>query len=185
MLIVLNLGLTAKAQVEGDLSAEGATIDTVGSDETERLKSPKKATLLSAVLPGAGQIYNQKYWKLPIVYGGFATSIYFILDNRRNYREFRSAYLMDLDTNSGSSVYADRGISTDQLRAAADQRRLWMEWSYIATGIIYVLQVVDAAVDAHLYHFNISDDLTLRWRPQVIHNRNQGAYAGVNLSLHF
>lgn len=161
--------------------------DTVKvKDKGEQRKSPMKATLLSAVLPGAGQAYNGKYWKMPIVYAGIGTSVFFILDNRRNYLEFKNAYLRDIDDNlSDSSEFALQGIQPQQLRTAADQYRQWMEWSYIAAGIIYVLQIVDASVDAHLYYFDVSDDLTLHWRPEVFATRNRTITSGITLSLSF
>ena len=178
------VALSAKAQVDGEIVSED-TVHLQDSQAQPASRSPARASLLSAVLPGSGQIYNKKYWKLPIVYAGLGTSVFFILDNRRQYLRFREAYLLDLDTNTPSSIYAEQGITVNQLRAAADQYRLWMEWSYIATGIVYVLQIVDAAVDAHLYSFNVSDDLTLNWRPEVYATRRRAMTAGITLSLNF
>ncbi len=184
--VFLILAISSRSQVMLDsLASDSVEVETVEESEPQ-YKSPARASLLSALLPGAGQIYNKKYWKLPIVYGGLGTSIFFIIDNRQQYVRFRDAYIRDInDIVSDSSDFAKQGISPDQLRAAADQRRQWMEYSYIATGIVYVLQIVDAAVDAHLYYFNVSDDLTLHWRPEVYSTRNRGMYTGVTLNLRF
>lgn len=184
--LITILSLKASAQLIAEPEGQDTLVIEKVEETVKPRKSPAKASLLSAVIPGAGQIYNHKYWKLPIVYAGIGTSAYFIIDNRRQYLEFRDAYLSDINDIVGdSSTYAKQGINPDQLRAAADQYRQWMEYSYIAVGIVYVLQIVDAAVDAHLYYFDVSDDLTLHWRPQVFTTRQQGLYTGVTLNLRF
>ena len=157
--------------------------DTLEPAPTQR--NPKRATLLSAVLPGSGQIYNRKYWKLPIVYGALGTAGYFFFDNRSRYLPFKEAYVIDADTTDGliSEYYGD--ASLDQLRGAADQYRKWMEYSAIVFTIFYALQIVDATVDAHLFYFNVSDDLSMRIEPMYQTHRIAGPIPGAGLTLTF
>ncbi len=131
--------------------------------------SPKKATLYSAVLPGLGQAYNKKYWKIPIVYAGFGVLSYFIISNRDEYFKFREAYdyVMVGDTTipiNNEYVYK---YSTDQLSKARDYYRRNMELSIILSGFWYILNILDASVDAHLFDYDISDDLSLHIEPLV------------------
>ncbi|MEQ9187910.1 MAG: DUF5683 domain-containing protein [Cryomorphaceae bacterium] len=152
------------------------------------VRSPKKASLYSAILPGAGQVYNKKYWKLPIVYGAMATAVYFYFNNRSYYIEYRDAYLNDLnfdDPDYEPSFYALRNVGTTQLRQAADASRQNMEYSVIGFLAIYGLQIIDATVDAHLSSFDIGDDLTLEWEPTVLPRSNHQIVSGLRLDFRF
>jgi hypothetical protein len=123
---------------------------------------PTTATVRSAILPGLGQIYNKKYWKVPIIYGGLGASGYFILRNTRKFREFRSALVAETKGNA----HPYQGIYNEQqLTTLKETYRRWRDLSYISLFAVYVLQVVDANVDAHLYEFDVSEDLSLRIRP--------------------
>lgn len=143
--------------------------------------SPLKATLLSAALPSAGQFYNKKYWKMPIVYAGLGTCIYFIQDNSKKYQYYKDAYILenDGDPNTNASAEFDR---TD-LNRAQDYYRTMLDISYMSLIGVYVLQIVDANVDAHLFHFDVSPDLSLNIRPNVIMT-NQPIH-GLTIGLHF
>jgi len=139
--------------------------------------SPRKATIYSAVLPGLGQIYNRKYWKVPIVYGGFATLGYFINFNNEVYTTYRQAYsdIIDNDpyTNShlelkvNASFFKPENISqlTENLRRAKDGWRRNRDLVVIGTVVFYAVNIIDASVDAHFFNFDISDDLTINWVP--------------------
>lgn len=131
--------------------------------------SPKKATILSAVIPGAGQFYNHKYWKIPIIYVGFGTLGYFINANQTRYKEYKLAYKYRVD-NDTSTVDKFPLYSAEGLLQAKNYYRRNTEISYIFTAVLYMLNVVDATVDAHLYDFNISDDLTLKIQPTLLKN---------------
>jgi hypothetical protein len=137
--------------------------------DTKKEHSPKRATIYSAVLPGLGQAYNQKYWKIPIVYAVFGTLYYFIHTNGKEYRQFRDAFnivasgdTLNFPTNSYIIRY---NANLDQLRAGRNYYRRNLELSYIITGALYILQIIDANVDAHLHDFDISDDLSLSIEP--------------------
>lgn len=130
--------------------------------------SPKKATLYSAVLPGLGQAYNKKHWKIPIVYAGFGVLSYFIISNRSEYLQFREAYdyVMVGDTTPINNDYVYK-YSPDQLSKARDYYRRNMELSIILSGFWYILNILDASVDAHLFDYDISDDLSLHVEPLI------------------
>ncbi len=156
--------------------------DTITIQQTKP-HSPKKATILSACLPGAGQIYNKKYWKLPLVYGGIGTSIYLGIRYGEDYREWRDEYRLKVDGDA-STVGEYDYLSEAAIRDQRDTYRRWMELSYISAGLIYVLQIVDANVDAHLMEFDVSDDLALRVQPQTIQlNTQQPPALGVGVTL--
>ena len=133
--------------------------------------SPKKATIMSAVLPGAGQIYNRKYWKLPIIYAGFGTLGYFIIANNNLYKEYKLAYKYKMD-NDSTTIDKYPLYSAEGLLQAKNYYRRNFEISCIFTGILYMLNVVDATVDAHLFDFDISNNLSLKIQPALFNNRN-------------
>jgi len=138
-------------------------IDTV----QEKPHSAKKATYYSMMCPGLGQIYNKKYWKLPLVYGGFAGCIYGISFNTKWYRKYRTAYIYKTDNDSTTNNALSAEYTTDVLQSRKDFYRRNMELSYILTGLLYIINIVDAAVDAHLYDFNVNDDLSMRIEPTL------------------
>lgn len=139
--------------------------------------SPRKATIYSAVLPGLGQIYNRKYWKVPLVYGGFAAFGYFIIYENEVYTTYRQAYSDIIDTNpyTNSFLYLkvnpsqlrpeNRVNYTESLRRAKDGVRRNRDLLVIGTAVFYALNIIDASVDANFFNFDISDDLTFNWVP--------------------
>ncbi|MCH2199997.1 MAG: DUF5683 domain-containing protein [Flavobacteriales bacterium] len=143
--------------------------------------SVRKATLLSTFVPGAGQIYNKKYWKAPIVYAGLGTAIYFIDDNTKNYRKWRDNLIAEEDGDP--NTVNTTGLSSSVLRENMDLRRRWLDLSYIALAGVYVLNIIDAHVDAHLFHFDVSEDLTLIIHPSVI--PSYSVNAGIGLTMNF
>lgn len=149
-------------------------------------RSPARAALFSAVLPGLGQAYNGKYWKVPIVYAGMGTSVFFILDNRKNYRHYRDNYLAEVDTDPNTNSTLDSNFTSEFLREQADQYRQWMELSYVVLAGFYILNIVDASVDAHLSTFDVSDDLSLRVAPSMFPAMGTDRmYMGFSLQLNF
>lgn len=141
---------------------EGEIVETT-DEEPEPFHSPRKAALLSTFLPGAGQIYNKKYWKLPILYGGFGLAAYYLSDNLKRIDRYKTAYGATIDGDPNTTN--DTGFSPTQLLTLVDQYKTWRDWSYIAIGAIYVLQIVDASVDAHLFYFDVNDDISLEVNP--------------------
>lgn len=133
--------------------------------------SPVKATWMSAALPGLGQYYNKKYWKIPIVYAGFGLLGYMISVNKKEYNKYRNAYSESyiLGANASQSSNAlVRDYTSAQLLSQREYYQRNLELSYILTAAWYVIQIVDAVVDAHLYNFDVSDDLSLQVQPQLV-----------------
>lgn len=135
------------------------------SNESKTIKSAHKASILSAVVPGAGQVYNKKYWKVPIIYASLATSIYFIKDNQNKLTTYQDAYITR--SNGGTDDYIDI-YNNSQLLTIVDYYERNRDVSYIIAGAIYLLNIVDASVDAHLFDFDISEDLSLNTTPKII-----------------
>lgn len=137
--------------------------------------NPRKAALRSAILPGWGQIYNRKYWKLPIVYGALGITAYIFLDNIKTYREYRDAYAIRYRAalphpQNDSTGYYEldeiyKIIEPGSIRAARDEFRRYIDYSVLFFVLFWGLNVVDAAVDAHLKGFDVSPDLSFRFKP--------------------
>lgn len=142
-------------------------IDAVKDTLVFEKHSPHKATIYAMVLPGLGQIYNKKYWKVPVVYAGFGILTYFIISNRNEYVKYRDAY--DYVTHGDTlfpiqNEYINK-YTADQLTSGRDFYRRNLEFTCILTGLWYILTVLDAAVDAHLFDYDISDDLSIKLNP--------------------
>jgi hypothetical protein len=152
------LGITfANAQVQ--IEEFGQTQDTVKYKPIDPL-APSKAAFYSAILPGLGQAYNKKYWKIPIVYGGLAVGYYFYNDNNNFYNEFRDIYKRRLEGYTDDKYY---GIYSDNVLINA--QRTYQRNRDISLMVmigIYVLNIIDANVDAHLIQFNVNENLSLR-----------------------
>jgi hypothetical protein len=136
--------------------------------------SATRATLMSAALPGLGQAYNKKYWKIPIIYAGFGTLYYFIRFNGTEYRKFRDAYNVVALGDSANFVNHEYVIrynaNINQLQQGRNYYRRNLELNYIMAGALYILQIIDASVDANLYDFDVSDELTFRLEPVTMPN---------------
>jgi len=151
--------------------------DSTKVDKKEEIHSPRKATIYSAVLPGLGQIYNRKYWKLPLVYGGFATFGYFINFNNEQYITYRQAYSDIIDSDPYTNSHLGLKVNpyllqpdqvsnyTEALRRQKDYWRRNRDLVVISTVAFYAINIIDASVDAHFFNFDISDDLSINWVP--------------------
>lgn len=165
------------------------------------IPNPTRALWLSLVLPGAGQIYNRKYWKLPIIYGGFLGCAYALMWNQMMYRDYSQAYLDIMDDDPNTKSYLDMLPPRYDITGREDQfktifkrkkdfYRRYRDLSAFCFVGVYLLSVVDAYVDAQLSVFDISNDLSLRVQPAVIGSQNmlgstsRAAY-GVGCSLNF
>jgi hypothetical protein len=127
--------------------------------------SPKKATLLSTFVPGAGQFYNKKYWKMPFIYVAGGAAIYGAVHYGGKYQDFKDAYKTRLETGANDNDTYYNQFQTATLQSYRDYYRYYRDLTYIGIAAVYVLQIVDAAVDAHFYDFKITEDLTLNIQP--------------------
>ena len=167
--------------------------------------SAKRAMWLAIVLPGAGQIYNRKYWKLPFVYGGFVGCAYAMRWNNQMFRDYSQAYMdiMDDDPNTQSyNQFLHLGAKIDSsnldryqrlFKNRKDKFRRWRDLSFFCLVGVYAISIIDAYVDASLSEFDISKDLSLRVEPTIINRSNNGLQTnplrdnslGVSCSLNF
>ena len=159
------------------------------------IPNPTKATWLAVVFPGGGQIYNRKYWKLPIIYGGFAGCAYALSWNGKMYKDYSQAYLDIMDNDPNTNSHLDiRGLSNypenqqkELLRKRKDMFRRYRDLSIFAFIGVYLISVIDAYVDAELSNFDITPDLSMRVEPAIIndqfHSRNKSV--GVQCSFRF
>ena len=160
---------------------------------TNDVSQVKKATTLSFICPGAGQIYNKSYWRVPIVIGGLASTIYTIDWNNRGYKRFTTAYTLRADYEANPEKYPNsapdefRGnYSPTFLKNLKDSYRRNRDLCILLTAGIYLLQVMDAHVDAHLQDFDISDDLSMNVEPYIGCTAIDSQPAvGFNMSLNF
>ncbi len=154
--------------------------DTTKTDEIDPL-TPAKAAFYSAILPGLGQAYNKKYWKIPLVYGAMGTSIYFYIDNNKKYHNYRDAY------KQRRAGYPDPEYAyLDDARLIAAQRfyQRNRDLSLLLTAAFYILNIVDANVDAHLIQFNVNDNLS--FGPDVYQNEiNYKPNVGLTINFKF
>lgn len=121
---------------------------------------PPRASMLSAVMPGMGQVYNRRIWKVPIIYAGFGAVAYFVELNNNEYQKFRSAYIARIDGNP-NTVDEFPFHSTDVLQRAVNYYRRNLEVTYLLGVALYLLNILDANVDAHLMDFDVGDSLSL------------------------
>ncbi len=149
--------------------------------------NPKTATLL-ALIPGAGQIYNRRYWKLPIVYGGLGALGYFTVNSYIEYRCFRKAYLHAVDNDPLTvDVCSLAPTATEsQLKVYRDNAQTSSETFLLLSILFYGLTITDAFVDAHLMKFDISDDLSVRFSPRLNYRMDTHAVIpGLGLRVHY
>lgn len=144
---------------------------------------PKRALWLALVFPGGGQIYNRKYWKLPIIYGGFLGCYYALSWNNQMLRDYSQAYLdiMDDDPNTKSyekmlplnyNISGRESQFKEIFKNKKNYYRKYRDMSILAFAAVYAIGVIDAYVDAELSSFDISQDLSLQWAPAVLHQSN-------------
>ena len=192
----MGFNLRAQQIVEGD------TLKPVNKKPVteEGVHSPRKAAIYSAILPGLGQAYNKKYWKIPLVYIGFGAIGYFIDWNNDNYQLIRKGYRHWTDGNDETTGYLDiesiRKMNynindprdyehvKDALQKQQDYYRRNRDLLIISFVGFYGLNIIDASVDAHLFNFDISDDLTFDWQPSMLNINNNFVYC-VNCKINF
>lgn len=188
---------------EKRVSLRGLTVkqrDSVLVSKTELRRQsdfspvPRKAVLLSMIIPGGGQIYNRKFWKLPIFYGGYIGCVYALTWNNQTYQGYMQAYIDIMDDDPETKSYMDylpasydaeanKEWLSNVLKNRKDMYRRYRDISIFCFAGVYLLSIIDAYVDAELSHFDVSRDLSLRVNPDVIDTRT--ASLGLNFSLSF
>jgi hypothetical protein len=164
----------------GDSTNELSNKGKIGRFLLSDYPNPKKAALFSLVLPGSGQAYNRKWWKIPIVYAGLGALTWVEINNINTYRLYKTNYKNLVDGDPSTIVEDPRLQLQDRvtMKANRDTARKNLEQSSLILGLGYLLSVTDAFVDAHLASFDVSDDLTLRFKAI-----SQNGYPGLSLVL--
>ena len=142
---------------------------------------PNKVALYSAILPGLGQIYNKKAWKLPIIYGGGMTLVFSSINYNTQYLFFREALFLEVDGDPGT--INGTGLNESQIRRRVDFFRRNRDFFIILTGALYLLNILDAHVDAHLREFDVNDQLAFSIKPAMVQNPWNIANVGLSLQL--
>lgn len=217
--VIINPKSEIAFNIDDSVSVLTQAVDSVNASETLLAKNKtknkkakkdwstwrpeaKRAMWLAIVIPGAGQIYNRKYWKIPIVYGGFLGCLYAIRWNNQMYKDYSQAYMdiMDNDPNTqsynqflhlGNTITDDnKQRYQDLFKKRKDYYRKYRDLSVFCLIGVYALSVIDAYVDASLSEFDISKDLSLKVGPTVINNKSsvnpvKSSTLGVHCSLNF
>jgi hypothetical protein len=162
----------------------------VSQEKPDSLKpkhSPKLATAMSAVLPGLGQAYNKKYWKIPVIYVASGTLIYMSLHNNTYYQRFKKAYKELYNTDPTGYYYMyNTSFTLSGLEAEKNHFRKNRDFYTILTVGVYVMNIIDATVDAYLFNFDISDNLSMRMSPDILMlTQNNTATPGVKICFSF
>ncbi len=157
------------AQTDTTLAPKNITVKkNAPTDKVKPAFSPRKAAIKSAIVPGLGQIYNKKYWKLPLVYGALGTTAGVFIYNVKTYKKLRTAYTLKADDNPDNDILIDpkfRNISAQSLKSYRNVFRQNVDYSVLFFIIFWGLNVVDASVDAHLKSFDVNDNLSLQIVP--------------------
>ena len=186
-LFCLLICLATQAQSNNDDLDEIASQNKKNTSRALDPLRPAKAAFYSAVLPGLGQAYNKKYWKIPIVYGAIGTGLYFYLDNNKLYKQYRNAYKRRLAGFTDDEFYGpgDTPFLSDEalIRAQRTLKRN-KELSMLVTVGLYVLNIIEANVDAHLLQYNLDENLALN--PFIDYNNpNYTTQIGLSLNIKF
>jgi hypothetical protein len=171
---ILLLAITSGSAQEADTSSAKSAVQN---------HSPRKALLFSVIIPGMGQAYNQKYWKVPIIYGAGGTFAYFVGYNQLKYKKFRDAYV---NGKPGDKVLID-GVYYDYdiLPRGRDYYRRYRDLSVLGMGFIYFLNIVDAMIDAQFFYYDVSDDLTLHIQPAILNTPGLTSSVGFRIDIVF
>lgn len=185
---LLLLPFLALAQVEEETTTPSSEIVAVGKNKLDTidyltLKSPMRASLYSAIFPGMGQIYNKKYWKAPLVWGLIGTGVGFVVYYNNQYKEYRGYYLDKLYGYELENP-ALNNLSVRQLATIQDDKKRIRDYAIALTALAYILNIVDASVDAHLY--GIKKDADLSFEPVILQNNQTAEMAmGMGFKLKF
>lgn len=214
VLILPILLIVAKVNAEApsrDTVTLQPSVDSVKIIEkiTKEPHSPHRATIYSMVLPGLGQIYNRQWWKVPILYAGFGTSVYFITVNNGYFKDYKAAYLQYTEYITAKAQNPDTPYPTNptwekfylgsvenfnsqqqanfknQLNNRKTTYKRNRDLLYIVTGAIYALNLIDASVFAHFYDFEIDEDITMNLVPSISYTPVSGNTVGLCLTINF
>ena len=182
LLLLLAIGFMSFALV----AQESPKVDNKKPTKDSTHKhSPQKAALFSAIIPGAGQIYNRKYWKVPVIAAGAGALVYSFQFNQKNYNLFKTE-LIHRQTGSLEINTDLENLSDANLNELQDYYHRNRDLTIVGMALLYALNILDATVDAHLFDFNVNEDLSLNIRPKTLYSSSTSMpVAGLGLTLNF
>ncbi len=150
--------------------------------DSGEVHSPKKATIMSAIIPGLGQVYNKKYWKVGLLYAAGAGLGYGLKINTDSLKGYQSSLIAELDDDSTTINYLYADLAVDKIRSERNYYRKTRDQMILGLGLLYILQIIDANVDAHLREFDVNEDLAIKPQPSfIVVNRKVLPSAGFSL----
>ncbi len=183
--ILGNIGLAQDSEsvymMQSDQKKKEEKLEGFESGDYQKMNplAPAKAAFYSAVLPGLGQAYNKRYWKIPLVYAAIGSTAYAYVNNNKVYHKFRDAFKSRrmgfttdpyYDLNDSGIVIGQPDVSDSSLQTAQERAQEARDFSLVLTIGMYALNIIDANVDAHLKQFNVNEDLSLDYHPDLIFN---------------
>ena len=163
------------------MSAQEA--DTASVKPVVKTHNPNKAVIMSAIIPGLGQVYNKKYWKVPIIYGAGGAFAYYLGYYQDKYTKFRTAYA---NGKKGQKFVIDgREYDYGSLKTGENYYRRFRDLNALGITAIYFLNIVDAMIDAHFFYYDVSDNLTMHIQPAVFNNPGATSSVGLQINLLF
>lgn len=187
--LIIGFSMTAygqdslRSELDSDtvfLKSDTATIASYASRY-----DPRKALLFAAILPGLGQVYNKKYWKLPLVYGGFAGFGYGVNFYQSGYKEFKGALFDLLESGESTIKVRNQDWNEQSLRTVVNRYRRERDFFIILSAGMYLLQMIDAHVDAHLKEFDLNPNLQVKIQPTMNNDMLTGRTTGISLIVKF
>jgi hypothetical protein len=179
--------------LSGQVITQDTLVVSTDSNETKKVKTAKikkpptipwKAALMSGLLPGLGQIYNRKYWKLPIVWGAIGTTGYFLVDQQIKYVKYRDAYRAWVNDSILKPGFEQYQYNPTGIKAERDNYERTRNILTIVAAVLWTLNIVDAVVDAHLSSFDVSPGLSMKIQPATFFNTYQSSPAvGISITL--
>jgi len=167
------------------LKTEADTKTIVSDQKPMKHNSPFVASLMSFAVPGLGQIYNKRIWKIPIIYGAFAGLYYLSVQNDKGYHRFLDDYIALTDNDPNTVDEFNGKVKESTIIFYKDSYRRDRDYNYILIGAIYLLNVIDASVDSHMSNFNVKEDLSVKFSPFLIPTGGNYYAYGIKLSLTF
>jgi hypothetical protein len=184
LLVILTMPGVIVGQVSTEqgvtVAAEEEELDSAAMARVRQRFNPEKALLYASILPGSGQVYNKKYWKVPLVYGGFAFLGYYINSYNNSYRKYRGELFEYLNTGTSPS-----GLPENTIRTVINRYKRERDFFIILAGAWYGLQILDAHVDAHLKEFQVNPNLRVRVEPSWQQDWMLGRQTGFTVSVRF
>jgi len=187
ILIVLGI-VSSSCQAQFDFRSQCAMIHQydafVPLKDSNEVHSPKKATIMSAIIPGLGQVYNGKYWKVGLIYAAGGGLLYGLKFNTDSLKGYQSSLIAELDDDSTTTNYLYPSLAVDKIRSERNYYRKKRDQMILGMGLLYALQIIDANVDAHLREFDVNEDLAFQPKPGFI-VANQRVMPSMGFRLRF